>query len=127
MGINVGHIFSGTIDFFKKTVHKVSSVTAKDAENVANEVQKWIPMAVTVAKVVDAMVPNRTTEEFIALAAKYQLHVNDEILKDPIQLEGLVQNAAMKEMLHLADKNAEHNILRSALNLGVSWLRLQNA
>ncbi len=121
--MNIGHIFSGVLSFFKGTVHEVKDGEAvKKIEAIANQIQQYLPQALTVAKMIDAVVPNRTVEEFTALAAKYQLHVTPEVLADPVQATALLENAGLKELQQVAG-GVSNSTLKSALNLAVSFLR----
>lgn len=112
----LGQIFSRV--FSKKTLDAV--------EGLAEKIQPYLAPAEKVVKMIDAAVPNWAAEEFIALADKYQLHVNEAVLDDKVQLHGLMQNAATKELLNLFP-DAPEGLLRDAIGFCVHLIREEAA
>lgn len=98
-----------------------SPSTISKLESVADEIEQYAAPAIQAAQMIDALVPNKTTEEFIALAQKYQLHWDPNMTSD--EKETLLQNAALQEIQKLVP-NVPNNLLRTAICGVVNFLKV---
>lgn len=118
--------------FFKTIVHGLAQfghllVSGKfmDAIDMADAaIEKYLPEALQVAQMIDAEYPNRTTEDFEKLAAKYSLHWNATMSND--EKETMLQNAALSEFRKLLP-DVPNSLARVALNGVVGALRIAKA
>lgn len=110
------------ITFFHKVVAVIKADAAKrpaildTLEGDAGLIQHYAQVALPIIAEVDAVAPNRTLEELLALGQKFALHVTPEIAADPIQVDTVLQNAALKELQRLAP-TVSSSLLRTALSL----------
>ena len=119
---NIFHVIG---DFFASIGHLFSDpAKQKVLTDKLAIVQQFLPEAIEIAKKIDALVPNKTTEEVIALANKYELHVSDAVLADPAQVNTLLQNAALKELQVLVGQipGMSNGILNTMITLAVTIL-----
>jgi hypothetical protein len=120
------------LSFFRHFISTLGSVfnqvfsreTLNTLEVFAIESEKYLPDALRAVNIINALAPNRTTEELAALGARYQLHVTPEILADPHQVETLLQNAALKEVQAFAP-HVKSSLLRNAIEFGVQLAKAE--
>lgn len=120
-------IFTGLINFFDNTIHGLTNgKVIKKVDAIAAQIDKVLPQALTVVKMIELMAPNtsagRAAADVEKVAEKYQLHVTPEIIADPVQSSALLQNAALKELQHLTS-NVPTHILNTAVTMAVSYMK----
>lgn len=115
--------WSGLSSIFNKIF---SHATVERVQAIGKEIEQYLPAALKAVELVNSIVPTRIESELIALGQKYLLHVTPEILADPVQVETLLQNAALKELQKLFP-SAKNSILRDAISFCVHLAKAEKA
>lgn len=108
--------------FLRKVVAVIKTDVAKipnildTLEGDAGLIQHYVQVALPIIELIDTAAPDRTLEQLVALGQKFSLHVTPEIAADPVQVDTVLQNAALKELQKVAP-TVSSSLLRTALSL----------